>query len=111
MLRFVRIYIIKVIKIIKWIGLIFLAFIYMVRCKDNSLYTGWTTNIERRVKEHNSGKGAKYTRARLPVKLVYYEKFKNKKEATKREYMIKKFSKLKKERFVKEFNISFFEKL
>ena len=46
---------------------------YIVQCSDGTLYTGWTTDVERRVRTHNSGKGAKYTRSRLPVTLVYYE--------------------------------------
>ena len=48
---------------------------YILRCKDNTLYTGWTNNLEKRIEMHNSGKGAKYTKARLPVELVYYEQF------------------------------------
>ena len=54
---------------------------YMLQCRDGSLYTGWTTNLDKLVAGQNSGKGAKYTRARLPVELVYYEKFKTKEEA------------------------------
>ena len=48
---------------------------YIVRCKDNTLYTGWTNNLEKRLKDHNEGRGAKYTKARLPVSLIYYEEF------------------------------------
>ncbi|WP_425446630.1 GIY-YIG nuclease family protein [Dethiothermospora halolimnae] len=81
-----------------------MPYVYILRCKDNSLYTGWTTDIDRRVKEHNSGKGAKYTRARRPVKLAYYEEHNNKSNAAKREYEIKQFSKKKKEELVKGFN-------
>jgi len=66
-------------------------FIYMVRCVDNTIYTGITTNLERRVYEHNnSSKGAKYTRARRPVVLVYSETYETRSEASKREYFIKK---------------------
>ena len=54
---------------------------YMVRCKDGTLYTGWTNNIERRMEAHNSGTGAKYTKSRRPVKLVYCEEFPTKDEA------------------------------
>ena len=57
---------------------------YIVRCKDGSLYTGWTNDIEKRIKAHNEGKGAKYTKSRRPVKLVYYEEFQTKEEAMKR---------------------------
>lgn len=63
---------------------------YIVKCRDGSLYTGWTTDLERRIKEHNSGKGAKYTKSRRPVTLAYYETFDTKEEAMKREYAIKR---------------------
>ena len=62
---------------------------YIVRCSDGTLYTGWTTDVERRVRTHNSGKGAKYTRSRLPVTLVYYETYPTKQEAMCREWEIK----------------------
>ena len=57
------------------------AYMYVVECADGTLYTGYTTDVERRLKTHNSGKGAKYTRARLPVKLLYSETFDSKPEA------------------------------
>lgn len=69
---------------------------YMLECADGSIYTGWTTDVERRLKEHNSGRGAKYTRARLPVVLVYYESFAEKCTAMKREAEIKSYSRIKK---------------
>ena len=47
---------------------------YILKCKDGSFYTGWTNNLEKRIKDHNAGKGAKYTKSRCPVELVYYEK-------------------------------------
>ncbi len=73
-------------------------FVYIVRCADNSLYTGITRDTTRRVSEHNSGKlGAKYIRARRPVTLVYQEESANRSEALKREAAIKKLSKAKKE--------------
>lgn len=53
---------------------------YIVECKDGTLYTGWTNNLEKRIADHNSGKGAKYTRARKPVTLVYYETLKQKRK-------------------------------
>jgi len=66
-------------------------YLYMVQCSDDTLYTGIATELERRVEEHNSSdKGAKYTRARRPVKLVYSEEYENRSEASKREYFIKK---------------------
>lgn len=79
-------------------------FVYMLRCRDNSLYTGYTTNLDNRVKTHNSGKGAKYTRARRPVKLVFYREVADKSTGLKLEYRIKKLSKAKKEELVKDFN-------
>lgn len=69
------------------------AYTYMVECSDGTLYTGWTNDLEKRMKSHNLGTGAKYTRSRLPVRLVYYEAFISKKEAMKREYAIKQLSK------------------
>lgn len=72
-------------------------FVYILRCRDNTLYTGITTALERRVDEHNSSpKGAKYTKARRPVELLYSEKCSDKSSASKREIAIKKLSKIKK---------------
>lgn len=62
---------------------------YILRCKDGSLYTGWTNDLEKRIRNHNAGKGAKYTKPRRPVELVYYEVFETKEEAMRREYAIK----------------------
>jgi putative endonuclease len=75
-------------------------YVYIVECKDGTLYTGWTTNIEERIKKHNQGKGAKYTRSRCPVNLKYYEVFPTKNEAIKREAAIKKVSRKEKERLI-----------
>lgn len=72
----------------------------MVECKDGSLYTGWTTDLEKRIHDHNCGKGAKYTRARKPVTLVYQEVFATKEEAMKREYAIKQMSRMEKEQLI-----------
>jgi putative endonuclease len=69
---------------------------YIVKCSDNSLYTGWTNNLEKRLMAHNSGHGAKYTRSRRPVTLVYYEEFETKEEAMHREAVIKKMSRREK---------------
>ena len=71
-------------------------FTYIVECADGTLYCGWTNNLEKRIKDHNDGKGAKYTKARLPVKLVYFETFDTKEEAMKREWQIKQLSRDKK---------------
>ena len=60
-------------------------FTYIVKCSDGSLYTGWTNDLDKRLKAHNSGRGAKYTKTRRPVELVYYEKFLTKQEAMSRE--------------------------
>ncbi|SFV69608.1 COG2827: putative endonuclease containing a URI domain [hydrothermal vent metagenome] len=66
-------------------------YLYMLECADGTLYTGIATNLERRLEEHNSSpRGAKYTRARRPVKLVYTEAYKDRSSASKREYEIKK---------------------
>ncbi|MCG7340217.1 GIY-YIG nuclease family protein [Staphylococcus sp. ACRSN] len=71
-------------------------YIYIVRCKDGSLYTGYAKNVEQRVAKHNNGQGAKYTKVRRPVELVYQEVFDSKSEALKREYEIKTFTRNKK---------------
>ncbi len=72
-------------------------FVYILKCADETLYTGITTDLERRVEEHNSSdKGAKYTKLRRPVELVYSEKSENRSTASKREYVIKKFSRAQK---------------
>ena len=62
---------------------------YILKCYDNTLYTGWTNNIDKRLSDHNIGKGAKYTKGRIPVTLVYQEGYNSKQEAMKREYEIK----------------------
>ena len=62
---------------------------YIVKCADGTLYTGWTNHLERRIAAHNAGQGARYTRSRRPVELVYYEIFATKEEAQSREYHIK----------------------
>ena len=71
-------------------------FTYILECSDGSFYTGWTNNLERRVKAHNAGKGAKYTKSRKPVKLVYFETFLTKQEAMRREWEIKQLSRVEK---------------
>ena len=76
----------------------------MVKCSDGTYYTGWTTDVCRRTKTHNSGKGAKYTRSRLPVELVYYEWHDSRSLAQKREAIVRKLSRKKKEELIKIFN-------
>jgi putative endonuclease len=75
-------------------------FFYIVKCRDGSYYSGITNNIEQRTKEHNTGKGAKYTYSRRPVTLVCFEKYPNKSEARKREIQIKNWSRVKKEQLI-----------
>ena len=75
---------------------------YILECKDGSLYTGWTNNLEKRIKDHNDGKGAKYTKPRRPVVLVYYEAFKTKEEEMRREYAIKHMTRAEKEKMIKK---------
>ena len=69
---------------------------YIVKCSDETLYTGWTNNLKKRLEAHNSGKGAKYTKNRRPVELVYFEEYDTKQEAMKTEYAIKQLSRQKK---------------
>ncbi|WP_288843364.1 GIY-YIG nuclease family protein [uncultured Megasphaera sp.] len=71
---------------------------YMVRCADDSLYTGWTVDIEKRLKAHNEGRGAKYTRARRPVVIAWVQSFPTKQLAMRWEWKIKHFTKEEKER-------------
>ncbi len=75
---------------------------YIVECSDGKLYTGWTNCIEKRLKEHNSGSGAKFTRPRRPVKLRYLEIAQTRSDAMKREAAIKKLSRRQKEQLIKE---------
>ncbi len=71
-------------------------YVYIVRCADDTLYTGWTTDIEKRIKAHNEGRGAKYTKYRTPVELVYFEQLETKSQALKREAEIKKMTRAQK---------------
>ena len=77
-------------------------FVYIVRCSDNSLYTGYTNNIEARINKHTAGKGAKYTKIRRPVVLVYQEMYESKSEALRREYEIKTFTRQRKLKLIEE---------
>lgn len=78
-------------------------YIYILRCCDDTLYTGWTNDLEKRVRTHMEGKGAKYTRARLPVSLAYYECFETKQEAMRREWEIKQMDRKEKLRMIDAF--------
>lgn len=80
--------------------------VYILQCSDGSLYTGITNNLELRVKTHNSGRGAKYTKNRLPVRLVYKEYTKDKSQSLRRELEIKKLSRLAKKELINSINLS-----
>lgn len=80
-----------------------MCYTYILKCSDGTYYTGWTNDLDKRLKAHNGGKsGAKYTRNRRPVTLVYYEEFQGKQEAMKREYAIKQLTRKEKENLIKE---------
>ncbi|MDA9180273.1 GIY-YIG nuclease family protein [Emcibacteraceae bacterium] len=76
--------------------------LYILKCNDDSLYTGITNNLEKRVSDHEAGIGAKYTRGRGPFEIVYQEKLEDRSSASKREFAIKKLSKLEKEKLIKK---------
>ena len=76
-------------------------FTYMVRCADGTLYTGWTNDLDRRCKAHNAGRGARYTRTRLPVTIVYVERHETKQAAMQREYALKQLTHAQKEALVR----------
>ena len=76
------------------------CYAYILRCADDTLYTGWTNDLEKRLATHNAGRGGKYTRSRLPVRLVYYEEFEEKTEAQRREWQIKQLSRREKLKLV-----------
>ena len=75
---------------------------YILKCSDETLYTGWTNDLEKRINAHNAGKGAKYTKNRRPVELAYYEEFATKEEAMSREDAIKQLTRRKKEELIKK---------
>lgn len=76
--------------------------VYVLRCADDTLYTGYTTDVSRRVAEHNAGDGARYTRGRTPVSVVHTERYDSRSAALSREYEIKQLSRAEKERLVGE---------
>ena len=80
-------------------------FTYMVQCSDGTYYTGWTNDLDRRMAAHNSGTGAKYTRGRGPVNLVYYETYEKKEDALRREWEIKHLTRKEKEKLAESFRI------
>ncbi|MEG2002586.1 MAG: GIY-YIG nuclease family protein [Clostridia bacterium] len=78
------------------------SYVYLLKCVDDTLYCGYTNNLQSRLKTHNSGKGAKYTKSRLPVQIVYSETFDSKSAALKRECEIKKLSRIEKLKLIGE---------
>lgn len=85
-------------------GIRAMNYTYLLKCADNSLYCGWTNELDRRIKAHNDGKGAKYTKGRRPVSLAYYEIFNTKEEALRREAAIKKLSRKDKLELIANWN-------
>ncbi|PQJ36368.1 endonuclease [Salinibacter sp. 10B] len=77
-------------------------YVYVVECTDGTYYTGYTTDVERRITEHNDGTGARYTRGRRPVELVHVESFDTQSDAMQREYAIKQLRRSAKEALVKD---------
>ena len=73
---------------------------YILKCSDGTLYTGWTNDLTKRLKAHNDGRGARYTKTRRPVVLAYYESFSSKEEAMRREYEIKHLTRKEKEKLI-----------
>lgn len=77
-------------------------FVYFVKCRDNTLYCGYTNDLQKRIETHNKGKGAKYTIKRRPVRLVYFEQYETKSEAMKREYALKQLTRAEKEKVISQ---------
>lgn len=80
--------------------MIAIFYVYLLSCRDDTLYCGYTNDLEGRLAAHNSGKGAKYTKSRLPVRLVYSEEFETKSEALKREFAMKKITRSQKKALI-----------
>jgi len=78
-------------------------YVYILRCGDGTLYTGWTNDLDARLTAHRQGKGAKYTRGRGPLEVVYIEELTSKRDAMKREYQIKRFTRAQKERLLNDY--------
>ena len=77
-------------------------YFYVLMCSDGSYYAGYTNDLQKRLRTHNEGKGAKYTRGRLPVSIIYHEEYDTKQEAMKAEYAFKQLDRKKKEKFLKK---------
>lgn len=82
--------------------MVHIFYVYILKCSDDSLYTGYTVDLERRLLHHNQGKASKYTRAKLPVELIYVEEYDTKSKAMKREIEIKKLDRDSKLKMIKE---------
>ncbi len=80
-----------------------MAFTYILECADGTLYTGWTEHLDRRVKAHNAGRGARYTRGRRPVRLVYWETHPSRNAAQRREAALRRLSRAQKQRLIHSF--------
>lgn len=83
---------------------IYMNYTYLLECSDKTFYTGWTNDLEKRLAAHNAGRGAKYTKGRLPVLIVYYEEFATKQEAMKREAAIKRLTRIQKQELIRQWN-------
>ncbi|WP_129724649.1 GIY-YIG nuclease family protein [Xylanivirga thermophila] len=83
-----------------------MCYVYILKCADNTLYTGWTNDLDKRLNAHLSGRGAKYTRCRLPVELVYTEEYEDKRSAQKREYEIKQLTRKQKLQLIEQVNLT-----
>ena len=81
------------------------AYVYILECADGSLYSGWTKDLEKRVAAHSAGRGAKYPRSRLPVRLRYYEKFDEKKDALRRECALKRLTHAEKKKLIESLGV------
>jgi len=80
-----------------------MAFTYIAQCADGSYYTGWTTDLEKRIAAHNEGRGARYTRSRRPIRLAYWEEHRDRRDAMRREAVIRRFSHDVKKEICEEF--------
>ncbi|WP_431028570.1 GIY-YIG nuclease family protein [Lysinibacillus sp. LZ02] len=76
-------------------------YFYVLECNDHTLYAGYTNHLERRIATHNAGKGAKYTKVRIPVKCIYYETFESKQEAMRKEYAFKQLKRSEKLNYIR----------
>lgn len=81
-----------------------MEYVYILRCRDDTLYTGWTNNLSHRLKSHQAAKGARYTKTRVPVHLVYFEVYAERSEALRREYQIKQLSRAQKNQLIANFD-------